>query len=94
MQRFKLAELPNTAEDALDRIARKRGCLRPGGIADLHKASEVCLHELRAGKIGTISLENPEMVEQELAAIEALKAAALEAEENQQNADNRSNRSK
>lgn len=71
--RFKFKELPENAETALNTIAAKRGCLRPGGIADLHKASEVCLHELRAGKIGLISLETPEMVTAEMAALEAAR---------------------
>ena len=83
MTRFKMKELPESAEAALNTVAAKRGCLRPGGVVDLHKASELCLHEMRAGKIGLISLETPEMVEAELAAIEAERLAALEAEQDQ-----------
>ncbi|WP_419811089.1 ribosome biogenesis GTPase YlqF [Bacterioplanoides sp.] len=83
MTRFKMKELPESAEAALNTVAAKRGCLRPGGVVDLHKASELCLHEMRAGKIGLISLETPEMVESELAAIEAERLAALEAEQDQ-----------
>lgn len=78
--RFKFKELPKTAEDALALIGSKRGCLKPGGIIDLHKAAELCLHELRSGKIGRISLENPDLVEAELAAIEAAKQARLDAD--------------
>lgn len=78
--RFKFKELPKTAEDALALIGSKRGCLKPGGIIDLHKAAELCLHELRSGKIGRISLENPALVEAELAAIEAAKQALLDAD--------------
>lgn len=75
--RFRFKELPATAADALSTIAAKRGCLKPGGIADLHKAAELCLHELRAGKIGRITLENPAIVEQELAEIEQRRLEAL-----------------
>jgi len=75
--RFRFKELPATASEALSTIAAKRGCLRPGGIADLHKAAELCLHELRAGKIGRITLENPAIVEQELAEIEERRLEAL-----------------
>ncbi len=75
-QRFKLKALPASAEQALDDISRKRGGLKPGGIADTHKGAEVSLHELRAGKIGRISLETPAQVEQELAALAALKASS------------------
>jgi len=70
-ERFKLKALPETAQEAMQTIAAKRGCLRPGGIADLHKVSELVLHEMRSGKIGRISLENPQVVEAELAVIEA-----------------------
>lgn len=55
----------NSGDQLLDLIARKRGCLRPGGILDLHKAAELLLHEYRDGKIGLISLETPEMAIQE-----------------------------
>ncbi|MAY15041.1 ribosome biogenesis GTPase YlqF [Thalassolituus sp. UBA2009] len=75
--RFRFKELPASAADALNTIAAKRGCLKPGGIADLHKAAELCLHELRAGKIGRITLENPAIVEAELAEIEERRLEAL-----------------
>lgn len=78
-ERFKFKELPASPEEALNTIGSKRGCLKPGGIVDMHKAAELCLHELRAGKIGRISLEFPELVAEELAAIEAEKAALAEA---------------
>jgi len=44
-------------------IARKRGCLLKGkeGRPDLEKASMIFLTEFRAGKLGRISLETPEM---------------------------------
>lgn len=77
--RYKLKEVPNTPENALFAIASKRGCLRPGGVADLHKAAELCLHEMRAGKIGRISLETPDIIEEELAIIAALRQAELDA---------------
>ncbi|MEN9465577.1 MAG: hypothetical protein RL217_1758 [Pseudomonadota bacterium] len=78
-ERFRFSELPASPSLALEQIAAKRGCLKPGGIADLHKAAELCLHELRAGKIGRITLETPALVEQELAEIEAKRQAEWEA---------------
>lgn len=78
-ERFRFNELPASPSLALEQIAAKRGCLKPGGIADLHKAAELCLHELRAGKIGRITLETPALVEQELAEIEAKRQAEWEA---------------
>jgi len=77
--RFKLKEMPETAEQLLNTIAAKRGCLRAGGIVDLHKASEIVLHEMRAGKIGRISIETPEMVQAEIAEIERIRLEAEEA---------------
>lgn len=73
--RYRFKETPASAPEALTAIAAKRGCLKPGGVADLHKAAELCLHELRSGKIGRISLETPEVVSAELAEIEARQLA-------------------
>jgi len=46
--------------DVLERIGRKRGCLAGGGRVDLEKASGALLRELRTGKIGRITLEEPD----------------------------------
>ena len=78
--RFKFKTLPTTAEEALKAIAQRRGCLKPGGILDTHKAAELCLHELRAGKIGLITLETPALVMKELAIIKEQEEARLAAE--------------
>lgn len=40
-------------------IAARRGGLRAGGEIDLHRGAEVLLHELRAGKLGRVTLETP-----------------------------------
>lgn len=61
--RYKLTELPDSNDAALDAIGRKRGCLLKGGVVDLTKASEVFLNDLRGGKIGRISLESPDNIE-------------------------------
>jgi ribosome biogenesis GTPase A len=57
--RFKLAALPGDAEALIAEIGRRRGCLRSGGGIDLHKASEILVHEFRSGGLGRISLEFP-----------------------------------
>jgi len=59
MARFKLQELPPSAEALLNEIGRRRGGLRAGGNIDVHKAAGVLIHEFRAGKLGPISLEDP-----------------------------------
>ena len=58
--RFKLASLPPAADALIAEIGRRRGCLRPGGVVDLHKASEILVHEARSGGLGRISLESPD----------------------------------
>ncbi len=57
--RYKLAVKPKTPEALLTEVGRRRGGLRPGGIVDLHKASEIFVHEFRGGVLGRISLERP-----------------------------------
>lgn len=81
-ERYKFKDMPETGVLALDEVGRRRGCLRPGGVIDTHKAAELVLHELRGGKIGRITLETPEMVAAEEAELQAeIEAARLAAEE-------------
>lgn len=48
-----------TAEEIFEKAARKRGCLLSGGRADLNRFSVLFLDELRAGRIGRLTLEQP-----------------------------------
>jgi ribosome biogenesis GTPase A len=57
--RYGLLELPESSQDLMVAVGRRRGLLATGGVVDLHRASEAFLRELRAGKIGRISLEEP-----------------------------------
>lgn len=83
-ERYRLEVLPELADELLDMLGRKRGCLRPGGLVDRHKASEILINEMRAGKLGTISFETPEEWHQkdEAARLAAIAAAEEEAGEN------------
>ncbi|KMQ73748.1 ribosome biogenesis GTPase YlqF [Marinobacter subterrani] len=63
--RYGFEELPEDGLALMDGIATKRRFFGRGGIPDLHKVSEVLLNEFRAGTLGRISLETPEMVERE-----------------------------
>lgn len=63
--RYKLKELSDNDQELLEAIARKRGCLRAGGIIELHRAAEILIHDIRAGALGLLSFETPEMVEAE-----------------------------
>jgi ribosome biogenesis GTPase A len=72
-RRFKLASCNDEADGLLKQVAMKRGCLRPAGLIDSHKASEIILHEYRSGKIGACSLETPDiMIEEEALRLEQI----------------------
>ncbi|MDD2579854.1 MAG: ribosome biogenesis GTPase YlqF [Eubacteriales bacterium] len=43
----------------LEQAARQRGCLLPGGAADLDRFAGLFLDDLRSGRIGRISFEQP-----------------------------------
>jgi ribosome biogenesis GTPase A len=59
MKRYKLNELPAGPDELIEAIGRCLGCLVSGGVVDQNRASETFLRELRAGKIGRVSLEEP-----------------------------------
>jgi ribosome biogenesis GTPase A len=48
------------AEEALERLARKRGAVLGGGRVNLQKAAEILIHEFRQGALGRLTLETPE----------------------------------
>jgi ribosome biogenesis GTPase A len=43
----------------MERIAIARAALQKGGEADINKASRFILEDFRSGKLGRISLEQP-----------------------------------
>lgn len=75
--RYKLKTFPTTAHEALSEIGKRRGFLRSGGIVDMHKAAEIFIHELRAGTLGRITFETPEMMLAEKAALRAAEDLEL-----------------
>lgn len=72
--RYGLEDLPDTAIELLDAIAKKRGCIRSGGRVDYEKVSRLIVSELRKGDLGRICLETPEMLDRELAELEIINA--------------------
>lgn len=44
----------------LERVAKRRGCLKAGGEYDLDKAANYVIDDFRNGRLGAISLEQPE----------------------------------
>ncbi len=63
--RYKFNELPSSAEQALQHIGTRCGCLRAGGIIDTYKAANILLNDLRSGALGKLSFETPDMTERE-----------------------------
>jgi ribosome biogenesis GTPase A len=57
--RYGLQELPESPHDLLQAVGRRLGCLAGGGEVDMNRTAEAFLRELRSGKIGRISLEEP-----------------------------------
>jgi ribosome biogenesis GTPase A len=74
-KRYKIAELPDNPTDLMEAVGRCLGCLKSGGGIDLHRASEAFLRELRAGKLGRISFEEPAQDVAETAVPEDLPAS-------------------
>ena len=57
-QRYKVAPIEDELkEELLERMARKRGFLQRGGVADTERFAACLLDEYRAGKIGRITLD-------------------------------------
>lgn len=66
IQRYELESLPGSENDLLEAIGARRGCLIGGGHVDYDKAARLLLMDLRAGKLGRLTLEMPEDMEREL----------------------------
>lgn len=60
-QRYKLetVDLSAPVVEILAQAARTRGCLLPGDKLDIYRFATLFIDELRAGKIGRITLEQP-----------------------------------
>jgi ribosome biogenesis GTPase A len=66
--RYGLSDVANLSdEQLLDQIGRKRGALQTGARVNTQKASELVIHDFRAGVLGRITLETPQEFAQWLA---------------------------
>ena len=65
MERYELESLPASDIEFLELLGARRGCLRAGGHVDLEKVSSILVNEFRAGTLGHITLETPDMIEAE-----------------------------
>jgi ribosome biogenesis GTPase A len=59
--KINMAEMPKSANDMLNLIGKKRGCILSKGTIDRQKTSEVIIQDFRDGRIGRISLESPRL---------------------------------
>jgi len=62
-KRYGIDELPDDALAAITEIAKKRGFLLKGGEYDVERAAQMTLTEFKNGKLGKLTLETPEEVE-------------------------------
>lgn len=58
-QRFGLTALSPVAEENFEVIGRARGLLRSGGVVEDEKVAALILRELREGRLGRLTLEEP-----------------------------------
>ena len=63
--RYELTSLPVTEIEFIELLGARRGCLSAGGRVDLEKASAILVNEFRAGLLGSITLETPDMMVEE-----------------------------
>lgn len=87
--RYKLTDADGWVDlsdaDLVRLIGKKRGCLLPGGIVDNERVSNLLIDELRAAKIGRITLDLPLAVKRAQAQVNAGHADAA-VSDNVQNA--------
>ena len=63
--RYKVEIAPKESSDMIfDKIARKRGFIISGGEIDDLRTAQILLDEFRGGKLGYISVESPENIEE------------------------------
>lgn len=77
-ERYALEATPVDQISLLDAIGRKRGCLAKGGVVDYDRTSRIFINDVRAGALGPITFETPEMIARENAEQRATKAKNLE----------------
>lgn len=85
--RYGLQNLPKDSHGLLAAICTRRGGMKANQV-DFYKGGEILISDFRAVRLGRITLETPEAIEQELREIEAERArkAAIAAEKDAQKA--------
>jgi len=68
-------ELPlDSSVGTLEAIGHSRGCIGGGGLVDFDRSARLLLTEFRAGQLGPMTLETPDMKLKELSEVEIIRA--------------------
>lgn len=78
VERFGFDSVPRDIVELFDAIGHKRGCLGKNAVVNYERVSRILVTEFRSGKLGQVTMETPEMVEQELVDLEKEKAQKAE----------------
>ncbi|UOQ85557.1 ribosome biogenesis GTPase YlqF [Gracilibacillus salinarum] len=62
-ERFRLEPDQEDMSEIFEHIGRQRGCLESGGRVNFEKTADIILQDLRSARFGPITLEQPEMEE-------------------------------
>lgn len=76
--RYSLEIADQTVDSFLTEVGAKRGCLRTGGVVDLDKAAKIVLKEYRSGLLGSMTLETPDMIADELIEVDETRRLKME----------------
>jgi len=74
LQRYHLQLPLSDSVATLEAIGESRGCIGAGGMVDYDRAARLLLTEFRAGQLGKMTLETPEMKLSELQHVEIRRA--------------------
>ena len=85
IERYQLEKKPDSAIQFLELMGGKRGAKQAGGRVNLHKTCEILLHEFRQGALGKITLEKPNMMEQELIDVKIMLEEKIKQKEAKKN---------
>jgi len=72
-ERYDLPSIPEAEFEFMEMMGARRGCISAGGRIDLEKASAILVNEFRAGMLGPITLETPDMITKEKVIVEQQK---------------------
>jgi ribosome biogenesis GTPase A len=78
LERYKIEYSDQGNDELLAEVGRRRGCLMKGGKVDFDRAAKIVLSDIRDGRLGRITWETPEMIEQESLQVEVARKEKAE----------------